>query len=153
MLSTSIFSADGSIYNQSAVFGRQFQLNKTALQEVGLPALTGSNAWKDLALNLGVCFWAFMIAGLSPMSGIFSRLEVFSRMSSCSGALTPWSRSSSDTMGCSQTRISKWVHWLPNQLTVADLLTFWLGIKAMKNHKEAPWWWYIILLVLSFTTG
>ena len=56
MLSTSIFSANGSIYHQSAVFGPQFQLNETALQEVGLPALTGSNAWKNLASNLAVCF-------------------------------------------------------------------------------------------------
>lgn len=55
MLSTSIFSANGSIYDQSAVFGRQFQLNQTALEEVGLPALTGSNVWKSLASNLAVC--------------------------------------------------------------------------------------------------
>jgi len=55
MLSTSIFSANGSIYHQSAVFGRQFQLNQTALEEVGLPALTGSNAWSNLASNLAVC--------------------------------------------------------------------------------------------------
>ena len=66
MLSTSIFSANGSIYHQSAVFGRQFQLNETALQEVGLPALTGSNAWKNLASNLAVCFWASWF--LPPMS-------------------------------------------------------------------------------------
>jgi len=55
MLSTSIFSANGSIYDQQAVFGTNFQLNETALAEVGLPALTGSNAWANLTSNLAVC--------------------------------------------------------------------------------------------------
>lgn len=54
MLSTSIFASDGSIYNQTAVFGDTFQLNKTALSEIGLPALTGSNAWANLTSNLAV---------------------------------------------------------------------------------------------------
>lgn len=55
MLSTSIFSTNGSVYHQSAVFGPTFQLNHTALAEVGLPALTGSNAWNNLTDNLAVC--------------------------------------------------------------------------------------------------
>ncbi len=54
MLSTSIFSSNGSIYHQSAVFGTNFQLNQTALEEIGLPALTGSNAWANLVANLAV---------------------------------------------------------------------------------------------------
>lgn len=54
MLSTSIFSSNGSIYHQSAVFGSTFQLNETALAEVGLPALTGSFAWSNLTANLAV---------------------------------------------------------------------------------------------------
>lgn len=54
MLSTSIFSANGSVYRQSAVFGSHFTLNETALEEVGLPALTGANAWTNLTANLAV---------------------------------------------------------------------------------------------------
>ncbi|KAG5634544.1 hypothetical protein DXG03_004176, partial [Asterophora parasitica] len=54
MLSTSIFSANGSVYHQSAVFGTTFQLNQTALAEVGLPALTGSHAWGNLTANLAI---------------------------------------------------------------------------------------------------
>src|SRR5882757_1584823 len=54
MLSTSIFSSNGSIYDQSAVFDSQFRLNQTALGIVGLPALTGSNAWSNLTSNLAV---------------------------------------------------------------------------------------------------
>ncbi|KAI9447706.1 oligopeptide transporter [Lactarius indigo] len=39
MLSTSLFSSNGSAYNQTAVFtGPNFQLNQTALDEIGLPA-------------------------------------------------------------------------------------------------------------------
>lgn len=54
MLSTSIFSSNGSIYQQSAVFDQHFNLNETALDEVGLPSLTGSNAWNNLVANLAV---------------------------------------------------------------------------------------------------
>ena len=54
MLSTSIFSSNGSIYDQSAVFDSQFQLNQTALNVIGLPALTGSNALANLTSNLAV---------------------------------------------------------------------------------------------------
>jgi len=54
MLTTSIFSPNGSIYHQSAVFGDHFQLNRTALNEVGLPVLSGSNIWSGIAANLSV---------------------------------------------------------------------------------------------------
>jgi hypothetical protein len=55
MLSTSLFSQNGTRYHQSAVFsGPDFTLNRTALAEIGLPALTGSNAWYNLTANLAV---------------------------------------------------------------------------------------------------
>ncbi|KAH8987176.1 OPT oligopeptide transporter protein-domain-containing protein [Lactarius akahatsu] len=55
MLSTSLFSSNGSIYHQTSVFtGPNFQLNQTALGEVGLPALTGSNAWAGLMGSLAI---------------------------------------------------------------------------------------------------
>lgn len=54
MLSTSLFSQNGTRYNQRAVFGTTFTLNDTALAEIGLPALTGSNAWASLTANLAV---------------------------------------------------------------------------------------------------
>ncbi|KAH8825162.1 oligopeptide transporter [Flagelloscypha sp. PMI_526] len=54
MLSTSIFASNGSVYKQSAVFGKTYTLNETALEEIGLPALTGSNAWKNLCANLAI---------------------------------------------------------------------------------------------------
>ena len=55
MLSTALFSSNGSIYNQTSVFtGPHFQLNQTALHEVGLPALTGSNAWAGLMGSIAI---------------------------------------------------------------------------------------------------
>ena len=55
MLSTSIFNSNGTRYSQSAVFtGPGQSLNETALAEVGLPALTGSNAWANLMANVSV---------------------------------------------------------------------------------------------------
>ena len=41
MLSTSLFASNGTIYPQEAVFNDNFSLNQTALNEIGLPALTG----------------------------------------------------------------------------------------------------------------
>ena len=74
MLSTSLFNQNGTHYDQDAVFGTTFTLNQTALEEIGLPALTGmtswtyscgesttltartgSNAWNNLCQNLSVC--------------------------------------------------------------------------------------------------
>ncbi|KIK93983.1 hypothetical protein PAXRUDRAFT_143839 [Paxillus rubicundulus Ve08.2h10] len=54
MLSTSIFSVNGSIYDQDAVFGSNFHLNQTALQEIGLPYLTGSNVWLNITNSLAI---------------------------------------------------------------------------------------------------
>ena len=55
MLSTSLFASNGSVYDQMAVFtGQNFQLNQTALNEIGLPALTGSNAWSGLMGSLSI---------------------------------------------------------------------------------------------------
>jgi hypothetical protein len=55
MLSTALFSANGSIYHQTAVFTRpDFRLNQTALDQVGLPALTGSKAWEGLTGSLAI---------------------------------------------------------------------------------------------------
>ena len=69
MLSTSIFSSNGSVYEQSAVFDSQFQLNQTALDIIGLPALTGSNAWANLTSNLAV--ESFFSLGLFTRNGFF----------------------------------------------------------------------------------
>ena len=54
MLSTSVFSLNGSVYDQSAIFGTTFQLNRTALSEVGLPHLAGSNVWQSITSSLAV---------------------------------------------------------------------------------------------------
>jgi hypothetical protein len=55
MLSTALFSSNGSIYDQIAIFTRpDFHLNQTALEQTGLPALTGSNAWTGLASSLAI---------------------------------------------------------------------------------------------------
>ncbi|KAF9519299.1 hypothetical protein BS47DRAFT_1324590 [Hydnum rufescens UP504] len=45
MLSTSIFTLNGTRYNQTFVFGPSFRLNETALQIEGLPQLAGPTVW------------------------------------------------------------------------------------------------------------
>jgi hypothetical protein len=55
MLSSALFSSNGSIYDQTAVFTKpDFHLNQTALDQVGLPALTGSNAWQGLMSSVSI---------------------------------------------------------------------------------------------------
>ncbi|KAL4072359.1 OPT oligopeptide transporter protein-domain-containing protein [Scleroderma yunnanense] len=71
MLSTALFSLNGSDYDQPSVFGTSLQLNQTALNEVGLPFMTGSNVWSYIAASLAigglfahcVCFWGPYIQG------------------------------------------------------------------------------------------
>ena len=66
MISTSLFFPNGTRYKQASVFtGEGVSLNVTALEEIGLPEMTGSNAWYNLCMNLAigglfahcVCFW------------------------------------------------------------------------------------------------
>ncbi|KAL4079659.1 OPT oligopeptide transporter protein-domain-containing protein [Scleroderma citrinum] len=54
ILSTEIFYPNGSIYNLSAVFGNTYQLNETALEEVGLPHLASSNVWYNISNSLAI---------------------------------------------------------------------------------------------------
>ena len=66
MLSTSIFSSNGSMYEKSAIFNPQFQLrvNQAALDV--LIGLLASNSWANLTSNLAVSLWLniFLIRGL-----------------------------------------------------------------------------------------
>lgn len=65
LLSTSMFYSNGSVFDLSAMLGVTFQINQTAINEVGMPQLTGSNLWYNIAsfLSIGglfahcLCFW------------------------------------------------------------------------------------------------
>lgn len=58
MISTSLFSTEGDVWNQTFVFGPTFELNKTALAIEGLPQLTGSYVWYNMTASWGVRFYA-----------------------------------------------------------------------------------------------
>ena len=82
MLSTSIFSLNGSVYDQSAVFGTMFQLNQTALNEVGLPHMTGSNVWANISNNLAVgpvidFYGGFRLIKTDQIGGLFAHCVCF----------------------------------------------------------------------------
>ena len=150
MLSSSIFSSNGSIYQQSAVFGPQFQLNQTALNIVGLPILTGSNAWANLTSNLAVSLirkplrlGSIMLA-TAQIGGLIAHVVLF------------WGPYARDCFKLAHRREQPDPHY---QVSMA---LFWERhnnsnvhaiIKAMQKYKEAPLWWYIVLLSLSFFAG
>ncbi|KAH7929974.1 OPT superfamily oligopeptide transporter [Leucogyrophana mollusca] len=134
LLSTSIFSSNGSIYDQTAIFGPTFQLNQTALDEIGLPALTGSNAW----LNVTNCL---AIGGL---------------ISHCIFFWGPYVRESFQ-QAISGTQPDP--HWKANRkykeapwwwYTILLLLAFVAGLVVVfKGQTTLPWYSFIVALLLG----
>ncbi|KAI0955058.1 hypothetical protein AcW1_006752 [Taiwanofungus camphoratus] len=135
MLSTSLFSANGSLYPQSAVFGKTQQLNLTALDEIGLPALTGSNAWANLTANLA-------IGGLIAHTVLFWSpyvLQSFKHAREKSQPDPHWQIMNRDY------KEVPW-YWYLGLL----LLAFFSGlIVVLKGQTTLPWWSYIIALLLG----
>ncbi|KAG6841278.1 hypothetical protein C0991_000256 [Blastosporella zonata] len=121
MLSTSIFSANGSIYEQSAVFGTTFQLNQTALEEVGLPALTGSNAWTNLTANLSI-------------GGLIAHVLLF------------WGPYAVDSFKLAASKMQPDPHYQQLAMTYGVPLGL---IVVLKGQTTLPWWSYIVALILG----
>ncbi|KAF9492268.1 oligopeptide transporter [Pleurotus eryngii] len=133
MLSSSIFSSNGSVYNQSAVFGPSFTLNRTALNEVGLPALTGSNAWHGLTANLSIggllahciLFWGSEVVDTFKSKGATRQDRHYRAMQKYKEA--PW-----------------W--WFVILLGVS----FVSGLAVViRGQTTVAWWSYIIALILG----
>jgi len=138
ILSTSLFSSNGSIYDQLAVFGSDSLLNQTALDEVGLPALTGSNAWLNLTNNLAI-------------GGLIAHCIFF------------WGPYVKDSFIQAYNGTQEDPHWVamrkydeaPWYWYLALLaLSFFAGlIVVLKGQTTLPWWSYIVALLLgSFIT-
>ncbi|GJE91208.1 oligopeptide transporter [Phanerochaete sordida] len=134
MLSTSLFASNGTIYPQEAVFNDNFSLNKTALQQIGLPALTGSNAWFNLTQNLA-------IGGLVAHCFLFwSPYVIKSFKQARNGTQTDrhWK-------AIQKYNEAPW-YWYVGLL----LLAFFGGlIVVLKGETTLPWWSYIIALLLG----
>ncbi|KAF4583571.1 hypothetical protein EYR38_002324 [Pleurotus pulmonarius] len=134
MLSSSIFSPNGSIYHQSAVFGHTFELNKTALAEVGLPALTGSNAWNNLTGNLAI-------------GGLVAHVILF------------WGHHIKDSVKLARTKMQPDRHYQAMMryseapfwwYLILMALAFFAGlIVVLRGETTLPWWAYIFALVLG----
>ena len=129
MLSTSIFSSNGTVYDQAAVFGSHGILNQTALDIVGLPALTGSNAWSQLTANLSVRRFPYCYRTCSPrgeqIGGLIAHTVLF------------WGPYVVQTFKQARAKTQPDPHWQVMN----------------RNYEELPWYWYIGLLVLSFFAG
>ncbi|KAF9269597.1 oligopeptide transporter [Marasmius fiardii PR-910] len=138
MLSTALFSSNGTVYKQSAVFGDKWVLNQTALEIVGLPALTGSNAWANLLRNLG-------IGGLIAHVVLFWGSEVWSSIRAEREGTQP------DIHYQAMLKYKE-VPWWWYQILL--LLSFLAGlIVVIKGQTSLPWWSYIVaLLVGTFLT-
>ncbi|KAL0058232.1 hypothetical protein AAF712_015099 [Marasmius tenuissimus] len=134
MLSTALFSSNGTVYKQSAVFGEHWVLNQTALDEVGLPALTGSNAWTYFTRNLG-------IGGLIAHVVLFWGHEVRDAIRQAKDRSQP-------DVHYQAMRKYKEVPWWWYQLLL--LLAFLAGlVVCIKGQTSLPWWSYIIALIVG----
>ncbi|KAH9042868.1 oligopeptide transporter [Lactarius hengduanensis] len=133
MLSTSLFSSNGSIYHQRAVFtGSNFRLNQTALDEIGLPALTGSNAWAGLTSSLAI-------------GGLIAHCVFF------------WGPSVVSSFKHARDKTQPDPHWVAMQkykeapwwwYMLLLLLAFFAGlISVLKGQTTLPVWSYIFALI------
>ncbi|KAH9985220.1 OPT oligopeptide transporter protein-domain-containing protein [Russula compacta] len=136
MLSTSLFSSNGSIYNQRAVFtGPNFQLNETALDEIGLPALTGSNAWLGLMSLLSI-------------GGLIAHCILF------------WGPYVLASFKHSREKTQPDPHWIAMQkyeeapwwwYLILLTLAFFAGlISVLRGETTLPVWSYIVALISDF---
>ncbi|KIM46930.1 hypothetical protein M413DRAFT_16493 [Hebeloma cylindrosporum] len=124
MLSTSIFSANGS----------SFQLNQTALEEVGLPALTGSNAWNNLASNLAI-------------GGLIAHVLLFWGPYAVESFKLAYTREQPDVHYQAMKKYKEAPWWWYALLLV---LSFFAGlIVIFKGQTTLPWWSYIVALILG----
>ncbi|KXN87768.1 Oligopeptide transporter 6 [Leucoagaricus sp. SymC.cos] len=134
ILSTSIFSSNGSVYHQSAVFGPTFQLNETALEEVGLPALTGSNAWLNLTANLAI-------------GGLIAHCIFFWGGYTKDSFKLAWARTQPDPHYQAMKKYKEAPWWW---YVVLLFLSFVAGlIVVLKGQTTLPWWSYIVALLLG----
>ena len=148
MLSTSIFSSNGSIYEQSAVFNSHFHLNQTALEVIGLPALTGSNVWSNLTSNLAVSllenslYQGLIIFPIDEIGGMIAHVVLF------------WGPYARDCVKLAYRNEQPDAHY---QVSMGIILRTTPGqlsnLHVMQKYKENPWWWYVTLLCLSFVAG
>ncbi|KAJ2920656.1 hypothetical protein H1R20_g16438, partial [Candolleomyces eurysporus] len=134
MLSSSIFSSNGSIYRQSAVFGTHFVLNQTALEEVGLPALTGSNAWHNLTANLAI-------------GGLVAHVIFFWGPYAVDSFRLAYRKTQPDPHYQAMLKYKEAPWWWYALLLV---LSFLAGlIVVFKGQTTLPWWSYIVALLLG----
>ncbi|KZV74603.1 OPT superfamily oligopeptide transporter [Peniophora sp. CONT] len=135
MLSTSIFNANGTRYSQSVVFtGPNQSLNQTALDEVGLPALTGSNAWHNLMANVS-------IGGLIAHCIFFWGPYVLASFKSARA------KTQADPHWQAMQKYKEAPHWW---YLILMGLAFFAGLIAnIKGDTTLPWWSYIIALIVG----
>jgi len=134
LLSTSIFSSNGSVYNQEFVFGPTFTLNETAYEIEGRPFLTGSNVWSNMAQN-----WA--------IGGLIAHCIFF------------WSGYVKDSFKQALSGTQKDRHWVAIQkykeapwwwYVILLALAFFAGlIVIFTGDTTLPWWGYITALALG----
>lgn len=134
MLSTSIFSSNGSVYDQLTVFGSTSQLNQTALNEVGLPYMAGSNVWANITANLSI-------------GGLLAHCICF------------WGPYLRDTLRNTHSDIQSDPHWKAMQRYKEAPFWWYIGLLVLaffsalivifKGQTTLPWYSYLVALLLG----
>ncbi|EPS35544.1 hypothetical protein H072_11046 [Dactylellina haptotyla CBS 200.50] len=139
-LAQALFSADGTLYNQTEILGANNEVDPEKLEAYGLPWFSTSNALSLLVFNIGVtagimhiiCWnWndikdMFLWATPAGLKGIVTKLRSKDGLKFWKG-----SRSTEEFPG-----------------TEGDP-----HFAAMRAYKEAPTWWYTLILVIALILG
>ncbi|KAL0960204.1 hypothetical protein HGRIS_011837 [Hohenbuehelia grisea] len=138
MLSSSLFHANGSIYRQASLFGSNFQLDTEALEQVGLPYLTGANVWSSLTANLSI-------------GGLIAHCILFWGPYARDSFRAAWQKTQPDPHYQAMQKYKEAPWWWYAALLV---LAFFAGlIVIIKGTTTLPWWAYIVGLIIgSFIT-
>ncbi|KAF9525053.1 oligopeptide transporter [Crepidotus variabilis] len=134
MISTALFSPNGSVYHQSAVFSNHFSLNETALEEVGLPVLTSSNIWLKITANLSI-------------GGLIAHVILFWGAYAVDSFKLAYRREQPDPHYQAMLKYKEAPWWW---YVILLALSFFAGlIVTFKGDTTLPWWSYIVALVFG----
>lgn len=135
-----LFTANGTLYNQTLILGADNSVDETLLESYGVPWFSTSNALQLMFMNMAVTAGVVHIIcwNWSDIRGIFVWMLPQNLMSDfkeakADGRFKFWKGS---------TRVEKF----PG--TEGDA-----HFAAMRKYKEAPSWWYHIILVLAIIVG
>ncbi|KAF4464779.1 oligopeptide transporter 8 [Fusarium albosuccineum] len=138
-MSTAMFDAKtGGVYNQTAIFGKTAILDTQALKEHGLPRLTATNVWANMAA----------MAAMAAIGALISHISLFHGSLIKRSLKQAWKNEQPDphyqVMQKNYKEVPLW--WY----IVVLLVGFFLGLGAVaKGQTTLDLWAYVVAILLG----